>query len=411
VLGLLVFGLMAYRRLPVSDLPNVDFPTISVSAALPGASPETMAASVATPLERQFSTIAGVTSMTSSSTRGSTQITLQFALDRDVDAAAQDVQSAIAQASRSLPPDMPTPPSYRKVNPADQPVIYLAVHSDTLPLSAVNEYADTLMAQRFSTVSGVAQVQIFGAQKYAVRVQLDPRLLATRGIGFDEVQQALDQANPNLPTGTLQGPNRAFTLETTGKLTEAASYGPLIVAYRDGAPVRLQELGRVIDGVQDDRVASWYNGKRAIVLAIQRQPGTNTVKVVDGIHRLLPTLRAQLPASVHVDVLFDRSVAIRESVHDVQFTLVAAVVLVVLVIFVFLRNVSATVIPSVALPLSLIGTFAVMYALDYSVDNLSLMALTLAVGFVVDDAIVSAARAAGTPRSRAPARSASRSCR
>jgi HAE1 family hydrophobic/amphiphilic exporter-1 len=388
VLGLLVFGLMAYHELPVSDLPNVDFPTIAVTATLPGAGPETMASSVATPLERQFSTIAGVASMTSNSTRGSTQITLQFTLDRDVDAAAQDVQGAIVQASRSLPPDMPTPPSYRKVNPADQPVIYMAVHSATLPLSAVNEYADTLMAQRFSTVSGVAQVQIFGAQKYAVRVQVDPRLLATRGIGLDEIEQALRQANPNLPTGTLQGPSRALTLQTTGKLTEAAAYGPLIVAYRDGAPVRLSELGRVVDGVQDDRVASWYNGKRAIVLAIQRQPGTNTVRVVDGVRALLPTLRAQLPASVQVDVLFDRSEAIRESVRDVEVTLLAAIVLVVLVIFVFLRNVSATVIPSVALPLSLVGTFALMYVLGYSLDNLSLMALTLSVGFIVDDAIV-----------------------
>ncbi|MGH7277662.1 MAG: efflux RND transporter permease subunit [Candidatus Rokuibacteriota bacterium] len=388
MLGLLIFGMMSYRELPVSDLPNVDFPTIQVSASLPGASPDTMAAAVATPLERQFSTIAGLDSMTSTSSRGATSITLQFALERDVDAAAQDVQAAIAQAQRSLPVDMPSPPSYRKVNPADQPVLYLAVSSATLPLSAVNEYADTVLAQRMSTVSGVAQVQVYGSQKYAVRVELDPRALATRGIGIDEVEQAIRQSNPNLPTGTLQGPERAFTLETTGTLTEAAAYRSLIVAYRDGSPVRLEELGRVVDGVQDDRVASWFNDTRAVVLAVQRQPGTNTVGVVDGIRDLLPALRAQVPASVSVDIVFDRSEGIRASVHDVQLTLLIAIVLVVLVIFLFLRNLSATIIPSAALPMSIVGTFAVMYLLGYSLDNLSLMALTLSVGFVVDDAIV-----------------------
>jgi len=386
--AVVTFGFMAYRGLPVSDLPNVDFPTLQVSASLPGANPETMAATVATPLERQFSTIAGLESMTSTSSRGATSITLQFSLDRDIDAAAQDVQAAIAQAQRSLPPDLPSPPSYRKVNPAESPILYLAVRSATLPLSAVNEYADTVMAQRLSTVTGVAQVQVFGQQKYAVRVQLDPRLLASRGIGLDEVEQALRQANPNLPTGTLQGPQRAFTLQTAGKLEEASAYRALIVAYRDGAPVRLEELGRVIDSVQDDRVASWFNGQRAVVLAIQRQPGTNTVAVVDGIRALLPKLSAELPAAVDVQVVFDRSRAIRESVRDVQLTLLLAVVLVVFVIYLFLRNLSATVIPSVALPLSIIGTFAVMWQLGYSLDNLSLMALTLSVGFVVDDAIV-----------------------
>ncbi|HEV8676998.1 MAG TPA: efflux RND transporter permease subunit [Methylomirabilota bacterium] len=383
-----VFGIMAYRDLPVSDLPNVDFPTIQVTAQLPGASPETMAAAVATPLERQFSTIAGLDSMTSTSSRGATTIVLQFALERDVDAAAQDVQAAIAQASRTLPTDMPSPPSYRKVNPADQPILYLALSSATLPLSAVNEYADTRVAQRLSTVTGVAQVQIFGAQKYAVRVQLDPRALASRGIGLDEVEQALRQANPNLPTGTLQGPSRAFTIETAGKPAEAAAYRPLIVAYREGAPVRLEELGRVIDSVENDKVASWFNNTRAVVLAIQRQPGTNTVAVVDGIKRLLPTLRAQLPAAVNLELVFDRSQAIRESVFDVQFTLGLAIALVVLVIFLFLRNASATIIPSGALPISIVGTFGIMYLLGYSLDNLSLMALTLCVGFVVDDAIV-----------------------
>jgi HAE1 family hydrophobic/amphiphilic exporter-1 len=386
--ALVIFGMMSYRALPVSDLPTVDFPTIQVTAQLPGAGPETMAAAVATPLERQFTTIAGLDSMTSASTRGSTTVTLQFALERDIDAAAQDVQTAIAQAQRSLPEDMPSPPSYRKVNPAEQPILYLAVTSPALPLSAVHEYADTLIAQRLSTVSGVAQVQVFGAQKYAVRVQVDPRVLATRGIGLDEVEQALRQSNPNLPTGTLQGAHRAFTVETPDRPAQAAAYRPLIVAYRDGAPVRLEELGRVIDSVENDRVASWFNGTRGVVLAIQRQPGTNTVGVVDGIRRLLPALQSQLPASVEARVVFDRAEAIRESVWDVQFTLVLTIVLVVLVIFVFLRNVSATIIPSVAVPMSIIGTFAVMYALDYSLDNLSLMALTLSVGFVVDDAVV-----------------------
>ena len=388
MLGIALFGALSYAQLPVSDLPSVDFPTLSVTASLPGASPETMAAAVATPLERSFTTIAGLDSMTSSSTRGQTTVTLTFALDRDIDAAAQDVQSAISQAQRQLPADMPSPPSYRKVNPADQPVLYLAVSSATLPLSQVNEFADTLMAQRLSTVSGVAQVQIFGQQKYAVRVQLDPRVMATRGIGIDEVERAISQANPNMPTGALQGASRAWTLETTGKLTEASAYRPLIVAYRNGAPVRLEELGNVVDGVQNDKQASWFKDTRAVVLAIQRQPGTNTVGVVDGIKKLLPTLRGQIPASVDVNILYDRSEAIRESVRDVQITLILAIVFVVLVIFVFLRNVSATIIPSAVLPMSIIGTFTVMYLMGYSIDNLSLMALTLAVGFVVDDAIV-----------------------
>jgi HAE1 family hydrophobic/amphiphilic exporter-1 len=388
MLALVVFGGMAHRDLAVSDLPSVDLPTIQVSATLPGASPDVMASSVATPLERQFSTIAGLESMSSTSSSGSTSIVLQFVLDRDVDAAAQDVQAAIAQAARSLPADMPNPPSYRKVNPASQPILYLALSSTTLPLSAVNEYADTVVAQRLSTVLGVAQVQIFGAQKYAVRIQLDPRALAARGIGLDEIEQALRQSNPNLPTGSLEGPSRAFTVETTGKLTEASAYSALIVAYREGAPVRLGELGRVADSVENDRVASWFNGTRAVVLAVQRQPGTNTVKVVDGIKRLLPGLRGQIPAAVSLDFVYDRSEPIRASVFDVQFTLGLAIALVVMVIFLFLRNLSATVIPSAALPTSIVGTFALMYFLDYSLDNLSLMALTLSVGFVVDDAIV-----------------------
>jgi HAE1 family hydrophobic/amphiphilic exporter-1 len=388
MMAILLFGIIGYRLLPVSDLPNVDFPTILVSASLPGASPETMASAVATPLERQFSTIAGLDSMTSTSGLGNTQITLQFSLSRDIDGAAQDVQAMIAKAAKQLPPEMPTPPSYQKVNPADQPVLYLALSSPTLPLSSVNEYADTLMAQRISMVSGVAQVQIYGSQKFAVRAQLDPKSLASRGIGIDEVTAAIEKANVNLPTGTLWGKDTAFTVQATGQLYNAAAYRPLVVVYRNGSPVRLEELGRVIDSVENDKVANWYNNIRSIVLAIQRQPGTNTVEVVDSIKKLIPTFRAQMPASIDLNILYDRSVSIRESVNDVKFTLLLAVFLVVLVIFLFLRNLSATVIPSLALPFSIVFTFAVMYLLGFSLDNLSLMALILAVGFVVDDAIV-----------------------
>ena len=386
--AILVFGLMAYRLLPVSDLPNIDFPTIQVTAGLPGASPDTMASAVATPLEKQFSTIAGIDSMTSTSALGTTQITIQFTLERNIDAAAQDVQAAIAAAQPQMPPGMPTPPSYKKVNPADQPILYLALSSPTLPLYVVDEYAQTNLAQRISTISGVAQVGIFGSQKYAVRAQLDPSAMATLGIGIDEVQKALADSNVNLPTGTLWGPNQAFSVQATGQLTTAAAYRPLIVAYRNGSPVRLEQLGRVVDGVQTDKVASWYRDERAVVLAIQKQPGTNTIEVVDSINRIMPAFRAQLPASVNLNTLYDRSVSIRGSVHEVQFTLLLAVALVVLVIFLFLRNVSATLIPSLALPMSIVGTFMVMYVLGYTIDNLSLMALTLAVGFIVDDAIV-----------------------
>ena len=386
--GLLVFGIMAYRLLPVSDLPNIDFPTIQVTASLPGASSDTMASAVATPLEKQFSTIAGIDSMTSTSALGNTQITVQFTLERNIDAAAQDVQAAIAAAQPQMPPGMPTPPSYKKVNPADQPILYLSLSSPTLPLYVVDEYAETNLSQRISTIAGVAQVQIFGAQKYAVRAQLDPSAMATLGIGIDEVQKALTDSNVNLPTGTLWGPNQAFSVQATGQLMSAAAYRPMIVAYRNGSPVRLEQLGRVIDGVQTDKVASWYNDERAVVLAIQKQPGTNTIEVVDSINRILPAFRSQLPASVNLNTLYDRSASIRGSVHDVQFTLMLAIALVVLVIFLFLRNVSATLIPSLALPMSIMGTFMVMYVLGYTIDNLSLMALTLAVGFIVDDAIV-----------------------
>ncbi len=298
MLAILFFGIMGYRLLPVSDLPNVDFPTILVTVNLPGASPETMASSVATPLERQFSTIAGLDSMTSTNALGITLITLQFNLSRNIDAAAQDVQAMITKASTQLPPDLPTPPSYQKVNPADQPILYLSLSSPTLPLSMVNEYADTFIAPRISMISGVAQVLIYGAQKFAVRVQLDPQALATRGIGIDEAASAVQKGNVNLPTGTLWGAYQAITVQASGQLMAAEAYQPLIVAYRNGSPVRLQEIGRVINSVENDKIANWYNESRALVLAIQRQPGTNTVQVVDAIKTLLPTFRAQMPAAI-----------------------------------------------------------------------------------------------------------------
>ena len=386
--AIILFGVVSYRALPVSDLPAVDFPTLQVSAGLPGASPETMAASVATPLEKQFSAIAGISSISSSSTQGNTNITLQFNLDRSIDAAAQDVQAAIAKAARQLPPDMPTPPSYQKVNPADEPVLFLNLKSETLPLSQINEYAETLIGQRISMVSGVAQVNIGGPRKFAVRVDVDPHELAARAIGIDELAQSVSAANANRPTGTLYGPDRSFTVKTEGQLTNAAAFRSLIIAYRGGRPVRLDEVAHVFDGVENDKTASWYNGTPSIFMAIWRQPGANTVAVVDAIKALLPQLQAQLPASVELLVRNDRSRSIRDSIHDIKFTLLLTVALVILVIFLFLRNISATIIPSLALPASIVGTFAVMYLLGYSLNNLSLMALTLSVGFVVDDAIV-----------------------
>ena len=384
----LVFGLIAYRALPVSELPNVDFPTISVTGQLPGASPETMAASVATPLEGQFSTIAGLDSMTSTSAQGVSTITLQFALDRSIDAAAQDVQSAIAAAQRKLPPDMPTPPSFRKVNPADFPIFYIAMNSATLPTWVVNEYAETQLAQRLSTLPGVAQVQVFGAQKYAIRIHADPAQLASRGIGIDEVQQSVRSANVNQPLGIFDGARQSFALKANGQLLNADAYRELTVAYRNGAPVKLGDVARVIDSVENSRVAAWFNDRRTIMLAVMRQPGSNTVETVDAIKRVLPAFQANLPASIELQVHYDRSVSIRAAIGDVQFTLILAGFLVILVILLFLRNLSATLIPSLALPISVIGTFAVMYVLGYSLDNLSLLALTLSVGFVVDDAIV-----------------------
>jgi len=384
----LVFGVIAYRSLPVSELPSVDFPTISVTASLPGASPETMAAAVATPLESQFSTIAGLDSVTSTSAQGSTSITLQFSLDRNIDAAAQDVQSAIAAAARKLPPDMPTPPSFRKVNPADFAIFYIALMSPTLPLSTVDDYAETQLAQRLSTIPGVALVNVFGAQKFAVRIQANPDQLAARGIGIDELQQAIAQANVNQPLGSIDGAHQSFSLKDNGQLARAAAYRPLIVAWRNGAPVHLDEVASAVDGVENDKIASWYVDRRAMILAIQRQPGANTVATVDAIKRILPAFQAKLPAAIEMKVLYDRSVSIRDSIDDVQFTLILAGFLVILVILLFLRNVYATIIPSLALPISVIGTFAVMNVLGYSLDNLSLLALTLSVGFVVDDAIV-----------------------
>ena len=388
MIGILLAGFMGYRLLPTAALPTVDFPTIQVTVSYPGASPETMAASVATPLEKQFSTIAGLDSMISMSTLGSSRITLQFALDRDIDAAALDVQTSISAAMRRLPSDLPSPPSFRKVNPADLPVFYLAMYSPTMRLSDVNEYAENLVAQRLSTVSGVSQVNVYGSQKYAVRVQVDPEALAARKIGIDEVATALDQGNTNLPVGSLVGRVREFTVKSSGGLMDAEAYKPLIVAWRDGAPVRLSEIALVNDSVENERRAGWYNEYRAFTLAIERQPGANTVDLVDNIKKILPELRKQVPSAIHFEVLYDRSESIRESVVDVQFTMALTVGLVIMVIFLFLRNLSATIIPSLAVPLSIVGAFAVMYLLGFSLNNLSLMALTLSVGFVVDDAVV-----------------------
>ena len=388
MVALLVFGSIAYTSLPVSELPAVDFPTISVSASLPGADPETMASAVATPLENEFSTIQGLDSMSSTNAQGSSRITLQFALDRNIDAAAQDVQSAISSALRKLPDEMTTPPRFHKVNPADAAILYLALSSRTLPLTTVDEYAETILAKRLSTISGVAEVSVFGSSKFAVRIQVDPDALASRGIGIDEVAAAAKAGNVNMPTGSLSGPHQTTTIRASGKLMDPAAFASQIVTYRAGAPVKLSDVAKVIGSVENDKVAGWYNDARSVVLAIKRQPGTNTVRVVDAVLGVLPSFRAQLPGSVELDVLYDRSETIRASVNDVQFTLCLAAGLVVLVIFLFLRNLPATIIPSLALPISVVGAFGGMYLFGYSLDNLSLMALTLSVGFVVDDAIV-----------------------
>ena len=392
MVSILLFGMVAYRQLPVSDLPNVDYPTIQVTANLPGSSPDTMASAVATVLEKQFSTIAGIDTMTSVSTLGRSQITVQFALNRNIDAAAQDVQAAIARSQRQLPINMPAPPSYQKVNPADTPFLYRVLTSPTQPLSALDEFGQTLIGQRLSTVDGVAQVLVFGSQKYAVRIQADPRKLFVHGLALDDLYNAVVNGNVNLPTGILYGPSRTFTLQANGQLTSGAQYDDLIVARHDGVPVRLKDVAVAKDSVENDKIAAWYldakTSQRAIVLAVQRQPGVNTVQVAKDVKALLPQLQSQLPPSVGLKILYDRSIPIQRSADDAQFTLLLTLGLVVLVIFVFLRSFAATVIPSLALPMSIVGTFAAMRLLDYSLDNLSLMALTLAIGFVVDDAIV-----------------------
>ena len=386
--GIVLFGAVAYRSLAVNDLPNVDYPTLQVSAGLPGANPDTMATAIATPLERQFTTIAGLESMTSTNTAGITNITLRFALTRNIDAAGQDVQAAISRTQAQLPPNMPSPPSYQKVNPGDQPILFISVSSSVLPLYQVDEYAENVLAQRISMTAGVAQVQVYGSQKYAVRIDLNPDQLAARGIGVDEVQTAVSNANVNLPTGNLYGSRQTFQVQSSGQLEKASAYKPLIVAYKSGQPVRLADVADVRDSTENDKLAAYFNGERAIVLAVQRQPGTNTIEVVDGVRQLLPSFSKNLPASVKLAVLYDRSVSIRESIADVKFTLLLTIGLVVMVIFIFLRNLSATIIPSLAVPLAIVGTFAVMYLAGYTIDNLSMMALTLCVGFVVDDAIV-----------------------
>ncbi len=386
--AIVIFGIFAYRVLPVSDLPNVDFPTIQVNASLPGASPETMASSVATPLEKQFTTIAGISQMTSTSQLGSTSITIQFDLSRNLDGAAVDVQSAIAAAGGQLPPNLPTPPTFKKVNPADSPILYIALSSTTLPIYSVDEAAETTIGQQLSMIQGVAQVQVFGAAKYAVRVDADPNKLASMQIGINDLANAIQSGNTNLPVGSIYAPDKTYTLQSNGQLTNADQFRPLIVAYRNGAPVHLDQVANVSDGVQDEYSKSWFNSQRAIVLAVQKQPGTNTIEIVNAINNLMPRLKGQIPTAITVQTLYDRSVSIRQSVDDVKFTLLLTIALVVMVIFLFLRNISATIIPSLALPMSIIGTFMVMYVLGYTVDNLSLMSLTLSVGFVVDDAIV-----------------------
>jgi hydrophobe/amphiphile efflux-1 (HAE1) family protein len=388
MMGILVFGLAAYTMLPVAALPKVDFPTIRVTAKLPGASPETMASSVATPLEEQFAAIQGLDQMTSTSGLGTTTITLQFDLNRNIDAAAQDVQTAINAAGGSLPKNLPNPPTYKKVNPADRSILIYAVHSDTMPLYKVDDYAYTILAQKLSTVPGVSQVDIGGQQQYAVRVQVNPDALAARGIGLEDVRAALASASADNPKGNLENAHRAVTLDTNDQLFDAAAFNDVIVAYRNGRPVRVKDIGKAIDSVENDRVGAWYGDTQAELLFIHREPGANTVQTVDQLKRVMGELRASIPATVKIDLVSDRSDSIRASVSDVRFTLLLTVTLVVMVIFLFLRKLWATIIPGIAVPLSLIGTFAVMYMLGYSIDNLSLMGLTIAVGFVVDDAIV-----------------------
>ena len=386
--SIIVLGIFAYRLLSVAALPAVDFPTINITATLPGASAETMAASVAAPIERQLSTIAGITSLTSSSSLGITSITIQFDLNRNIDGAALDVQTALSVAQRRLPVEMTTPPSFRKVNPGDFPILYISLNSPTLPLSAVNEYGEITLAQQISQLPGIAQVLIYGAQKFAVRVQVDPVAAASRNISLEDIRSVVSKTNSNTPVGTLNGPKQSVTLTASGAITKAEEYRKVVVAYRNGVPVPLDQIARVVDSVENDKIASWFNENRAIVLAIQRQPDANTVAVVDLVRARLPQYRAMVPPSIRMEVLNDRSISIRDSVVDVQETLAIAICLVVMVIFLFLRTVSATIIPALAVPVSLIGTCAAMYVFGFSINNMTLLALTLSVGFVVDDAIV-----------------------
>src|SRR3989442_1748911 len=386
--SIIVLGIFAYRLLAVAALPTVDFPTISIQGQLPGASAETMAASVASPIERQLSTIAGITSLTSSSSLGITSITIQFELNRNIDGAALDVQTALSVAARKLPVEMTIPPSFRKVNPGDFPVMYISLVSATLPLSVVDEFGEITLAQQISQIPGVAQVLVYGAQKFAVRVQVDPVAAAARNISLDDIRTVVAKTNSNPPVGTLNGPKQSVTLTASSAMTKAEEYRKVVVAYRNGAPVYLDQVARVIDSVENDKIASWFNNDRAIVLASQRQPDANTVAVVDAVRARLPQYQASIPPSIRMQVLMDRSVSIRASVLNVQETLVIAIILVILVIFLFLRSVSATLIPALAVPVSLIGTCAAMYVFGFSINNMTLLALTLSVGFVVDDAIV-----------------------
>ncbi|HEV8680718.1 MAG TPA: efflux RND transporter permease subunit, partial [Stellaceae bacterium] len=388
MLGVLVFGVGAYNLLPVAALPRVDFPTVVVTTSYPGASPETMASSVATPLEQKFAALPSLAEMTSTSGVGNTTITLQFDLERNIDAASMDVQQAITAATGLLPRDLPNPPTYRKTNPADRPVLIYAIHSDAMPIYRIDDYAYTIIAQKLATVNGVAESRIFGQKPYAVHVQVNPGALAARGIGLEEIRAAIAQASVNRPKGNLTGAHQTVTLDTNDQIFDAAGFRKVIVAYRNGAPVRLGDIADVIDGVQNERAGAWFEGKPAEGLAIQREAGANTIQVVETIKQILPKLQESIPPSVHVDLVADRSVVIRAAVHDVQFTMMLTIGLVILVIFIFLRTLWATVIPSLAVPLSLLATFAIMYGLGYSLDNISLMALTISVGFVVDDAIV-----------------------
>ena len=387
-MALIVGGLFAFGLLPVAALPRTDFPTINVSAELSGASPDTMAKSVATPLIKQFTTIEGINTISATSSQGDTSIVLEFDLDRDIDAAAADVQSAISRVQRRLPEDMTEAPSYRKVNPADQPILLVSLRSDVMALSQLDDFAQQVMSPRLSTLSGVAQVSIFGSQKYAVRIQVDPNALASRDIGIDELQDAVDLANTITPVGVIKNPNQTLTIQAETQLNNADQFAGLIIATRNNKPVRLRDVAKVIDSVENNQTASWTQGSRSIVLAIQRQPDANTVEVIDRVKAMLPQFREELPPTVSLDLRLDRSIPIREAVHDVEMTLLLTIALVILVIFLFLRRLTATIIATTAVPISLIATIGGMYLLDFSIDNISLLGLTLAVGLVVDDAIV-----------------------